>query len=168
MNIGDGLFTLANVAIGGIIGALATGRASRLGARADAIDDFSLLRPLWSQNANPTPQSLDELQQRHIGLRGKLLVAGVPYLLLDWYEAVTMTYLNLQSYSAEVLLAMQADPAMAGGSREELANCAFYCDRLINAYLQRPLEGRLRYHGRTYRRFAKRLHMYVLANRPAT
>jgi hypothetical protein len=54
MRIVDGLFTLANVAIGGIIGALATGRASRLSARADAIDDFNLVRPLWSQNPTRT------------------------------------------------------------------------------------------------------------------
>jgi hypothetical protein len=167
MRIVDGLFTLANVAIGGVIGALATGRASRLSARADAIDDFNLVRPLWAQNVNPDTTSLDELQDRHIALRGKLLIAGVPYLLLEWYEAATITYLNLQRMPEQERLAMEASPEMAGATLETLSNFAFDCDRLINIYLQRPMEARLRYRGRSYRRQVKHLRMYLLANRPA-
>jgi hypothetical protein len=165
MRVVDGLFTLANVAIGGVIGALATGRASRLSARADVIDDFSLLRPLWSQNSNPAFSDVEELQNRHIGLRGKLLIAGVPYSLLEWYEAATVTYLNLVRQPTEELQAMQSDPAMQGVTLDRLSNFAFSCDRLINTYLQRPMVARLGYVGWAYR--LKGLRMYVLANRPA-
>jgi hypothetical protein len=168
MRIVDGLFTLANVAIGGIIGALATGRATRLSARADAIDDFCLLRPLWSQNSRPAFADVEDLQNRHISLRGKLLIAGVPYPLLEWYEATTVTYLNLHVQPTDEWTAAATEQAMAATDDfGALADCAFYADRLINAYLQRPIEARLRYHGRTYRRHLKRVQDYVLANRPA-
>lgn len=168
MRVVDGLFTLANVAIGGIIGALATGRASRLSARADAIDDFCLLRPLWSQNSSPSFSDVENLQNRHIGLRGKLLIAGVPYPLLEWYEAITVTYLNLHVQPTDEYAAEATAQAIAATDDfTALSNCAFYADRLVNTYLQRPMEARLRYRGRTYRRHLRQLQDYVLANRPA-
>jgi hypothetical protein len=91
----------------------------------------------------------------------------VPYLLLEWYEAATITYLNLQRMPEQERLAMEAAPELAGATLQTLSNFAFDCDRLINIYLQRPMEARLRYRGRSYRRQVKRLRMYLLANRPA-